>query len=83
MKFSDNLRGIAMEFKKNNLESKYICAHLRRRDFLYGHPNDVPSIKEAAKQIIQKLSLLNQIETVYIATDAPKIGKYFVISVCI
>lgn len=52
-----------------------MCAHLRRRDFLYGHPSDVPSIKETARQITEKLSLLKEVKTVYIATDAPKIGK--------
>lgn len=75
MQFSKNLHAIAKAFKSNNLKHDYMCAHLRRRDFLYGHPNDVPSIKEAARQIIKKLRLLNKIETVYIATDSPKIGK--------
>jgi len=77
MQFSNNLLGIAKEFKKINLEQDYLCAHLRRRDFLYGHPGDVPSIKNTAKQIIEKLSLLNNIKTVYVATDASKTGKYF------
>lgn len=77
MQFSDSLHGIAKAFKSNNLKHDYICAHLRRRDFLYGHPNNVPSIKETARQIIEKIKLFNNIETVYIATDAPKIGKLF------
>jgi len=77
MKFSKNLHAIAEDFKKKQLKKDYMCAHLRRRDFLYGHPSDVPSIKEAAKQILEKLSLLKSIEIVYVATDAPKTGKLF------
>lgn len=75
MQFSDKLYVIAKEFKKNILKHNYMCAHLRRRDFLYGHPNDVPSIKETTRQIQEKLSFLNKIDTIYIATDAPKIGS--------
>jgi len=77
MAFSNNLHEIAKEFKKTNLKQDYLCVHLRRRDFLYGHPSDVPSIKNTAKQIIEKLSLLNNIKTLYVATDASKLGKYF------
>lgn len=81
MQFSDNLHEIAMAFKKKYLNHNYLCAHLRRRDFLYGHPSDVPSIKETAKQIIEKLSLLNEIKTIYVATDAPDIGNQFVFNI--
>lgn len=75
MRFSDSLHKIAMTFKEKYLNRNYLCAHLRRRDFLYGHPSDVPSIKETARQIIEKLSLLNDVKTVYVATDAPEIGN--------
>lgn len=75
MKFNNNLYTIAMTFKKKKLKNDYMCAHLRRRDFLYGHPNDVPSIKEAAKQMVEKLNLLKKVEIVYIATDAPRMGE--------
>lgn len=77
MQFSNNLHEIAKEFMKKNLKQDYLCAHLRRRDFLYGHPSDVPSINNTAKQIIEKLSLMSNIKTIYIATDASKKGKYF------
>lgn len=77
MKFSDSLFEIAKTFREKHLKYDYICAHLRRRDFVYGHPNDVPNIKETAKQIIEKLNLLKNIEIVFIATDAPRIGKHF------
>lgn len=75
MQFSDNLHEIAQVFKKTFLKHNYMCAHLRRTDFLYGHPNDVPSIKETARQIVEKLNLLNKVKTVFIATDASKSGK--------
>lgn len=75
MQFSDRLHNITKVFKKKKLQDDYMCAHLRRRDFLYGHPNDIPSIKETSRQIIEKLNLLSSIEAVYIATDAPKKGK--------
>ncbi|VVC29269.1 Hypothetical protein CINCED_3A021637 [Cinara cedri] len=73
MQFSDNLHEIAKTFINSFLKHNYMCAHVRRRDFLYGHPSDVPSIKETARQIIEKLSLLNKVETVFIASDAPKV----------
>lgn len=76
MNFSDSLHEIAKAFmEKHNLNRNYLCAHLRRRDFLYGHPNEIPSIKETARQITEKLSLLNEVKIVYVATDAPKIGN--------
>ncbi|XP_025413684.1 GDP-fucose protein O-fucosyltransferase 2 isoform X1 [Sipha flava] len=72
MQFSNNLHEVAKGFKKKYLKQDYMCAHLRRRDFVYGHPNNVPSIKETATQIKDKLNLLNNIDTVYIATDSSK-----------
>lgn len=75
MQFSNNLHKVAKRFKKKYLKQNYMCAHLRRRDFVYGHPNNVPSIKETATQIRDKLNLLDNIDTVYIATDAPLHGK--------
>jgi len=79
MQFSKNLHEIAKEFKKRNLKQNYLCAHLRRRDFLYGHPSDVPSINDTARQIKEKLILLN-IKTVFVATDTSKTGKYLKIN---
>lgn len=75
MQFSDRLYGIAKAYTNKILKHNYMCAHLRRRDFLYGHPNDVPSIKETARQIREKFVLLNKVDTIFIATDAPKIGS--------
>lgn len=75
MQFSYNLHEVAKVFKEKYLKQEYMCAHLRRRDFVYGHPNNVPNIKEAARQIRNKLKLLDHVNTVYVATDAPKQGK--------
>ncbi|GAV09648.1 hypothetical protein RvY_19152 [Ramazzottius varieornatus] len=46
----------------------YICAHLRRQDYLRARPDEVPSMKEAALQlrhVFRKQSL----NTVFVATD--------------
>ena len=51
----------------------YGCAHLRRRDFLYGHSKDVPSLKNAAQQITEALGKYN-LTRLFLATDAPKKG---------
>ena len=47
---------------------------MRRRDFLYGHSEDVPSIKGTAEQIKVALNKTG-LQTVFIATDAPKEGN--------
>lgn len=52
----------------------YIGVHLRRKDYLRAHPDHVPSLKNAAKQIKKKLKEF-KLSTVYIGTDAPKKGK--------
>ncbi|XP_064608474.1 GDP-fucose protein O-fucosyltransferase 2-like isoform X2 [Liolophura sinensis] len=49
----------------------YIGVHLRRKDYLRAHPDHVPSLKNAAKQIKNKLKEF-KLNTVYIGTDAPK-----------
>jgi len=51
----------------------YIAVHLRRRDFLYSHQEDIPSLQGAVRQIIQALTN-HSLSTVFIATDAPKSG---------
>jgi hypothetical protein len=52
----------------------YMCVHLRRKDFLWGRPKQVPSIKGAAKQIKAHLGQLG-FTTVFVATDAPLEGN--------
>lgn len=47
----------------------YIGVHLRRRDFLYARPDNIPSIKYAAKTIKALLKKL-KLDTVFLSTDA-------------
>uniref|UniRef100_UPI00358F2B64 GDP-fucose protein O-fucosyltransferase 2 isoform X2 n=1 Tax=Myxine glutinosa TaxID=7769 RepID=UPI00358F2B64 len=49
----------------------YLAVHLRRKDFLYGHREDVPSITGAVakiRELLQQYGLLK----VFVATDAVK-----------
>jgi hypothetical protein len=46
---------------------------MRRKDFLWGRPKQIPNIKVAAQQIRKHLEKL-QLSTVFIATDAPSAG---------
>ena len=61
------------QMKRNHGEAKggpYVAIHLRRRDFLYGHSERVPSLEGAAnqtKEILEKYHL----KKVFVATDAP------------
>jgi len=50
-----------------------MAVHLRRRDFLYGHRDHVPSLEFAAKQILETLKS-QQLSKLYVATDAPTEG---------
>lgn len=74
MEFATNLKKIANTFKTKNLLDKYLCVHLRRRDFLYGRPQEVPSIEWAASQLLEKLKLLKNLKFVFVSTDAPDEG---------
>ncbi|XP_077993934.1 GDP-fucose protein O-fucosyltransferase 2-like [Glandiceps talaboti] len=49
----------------------YMAVHLRRKDFVHSHSKDVPSLKEAAKQI-KKVLKEKKLKKLYVATDAPK-----------
>jgi peptide-O-fucosyltransferase len=51
-----------------------MCVHLRRKDFLWGRPKQVPSIEGAAKQTEAHLEGLG-LTTVFVATDAPLEGN--------
>lgn len=46
----------------------YLGVHLRRQDFVYGRPKEVPSLEESASQIKRHLNNLN-LNTVFVATD--------------
>ncbi|PWA31215.1 hypothetical protein CCH79_00002911 [Gambusia affinis] len=47
----------------------YIGVHLRRKDFIWGHRDDVPSLKGAAKKI-RSMMKKYKLQTVFVATDA-------------
>ncbi|GLV36279.1 O-fucosyltransferase 2 [Carabus blaptoides fortunei] len=55
---------------RNAKGGPYICVHLRRRDFVWGRPSEVPDIEHAARQIKHLLQKYN-LNTVFVATDAP------------
>ncbi|XP_071071102.1 GDP-fucose protein O-fucosyltransferase 2 isoform X3 [Dasypus novemcinctus] len=47
----------------------YLAVHLRRKDFIWGHREDVPSLEGAARKI-QSLMAAHQLAKVFVATDA-------------
>ncbi|XP_010766071.1 GDP-fucose protein O-fucosyltransferase 2-like isoform X1 [Notothenia coriiceps] len=47
----------------------YLGVHLRRKDFIWGHREDVPSLKGAVKKI-RSLMKKHKLEKVFVATDA-------------
>ena len=52
----------------------YLAVHLRRTDFLYAHPDGVPSLDNAIKQIKEILDK-QKLDKVFLATDADKEGE--------
>uniref|UniRef100_A0A672RPS7 GDP-fucose protein O-fucosyltransferase 2 n=1 Tax=Sinocyclocheilus grahami TaxID=75366 RepID=A0A672RPS7_SINGR len=58
---------------KNRLGSAkgapYLGVHLRRKDFIWGHREDVPSLKGAVKKI-HSLMKKHKLQQVFVATDA-------------
>jgi hypothetical protein len=59
-----------------------VCVHLRRKDFLWGRPKQVPSIAGAARQIKAHLERL-ELRTVFVATDAPSKGNFIITVLCL
>lgn len=51
----------------------YIGVHLRRKDFIWGHREDVPSLKGAVKKI-RSLMKKHKLDKVFVATDADEDG---------
>ncbi|XP_044106744.1 GDP-fucose protein O-fucosyltransferase 2 [Neovison vison] len=47
----------------------YLAVHLRRKDFIWGHREDVPSLDGAVKKI-RSLMNTHQLDRVFVATDA-------------
>ncbi|KAL5276303.1 POFUT2 family protein [Megaselia abdita] len=54
----------------------YVCAHLRRGDFVFGREKTIPSMKSAANQIKQVLKELG-LKKVFIASDCSPFGMFF------
>ncbi|XP_068101310.1 GDP-fucose protein O-fucosyltransferase 2 isoform X2 [Hyperolius riggenbachi] len=53
------------------LGGPYLAVHLRRKDFIWGHREDVPSLRRAAEEIHNLLNKLN-LKKVFIATDSDR-----------
>lgn len=56
------------------LGGDYICAHLRRGDFVHGREKSIPSMKSAANQIKKILKELN-LKKIFIASDCSPFGE--------
>lgn len=52
----------------------YLGVHLRRKDFIWGHREDVPSLKGAVKKI-RSLMKKHKLDKVFVATDADGEGN--------
>ncbi|KAM4626827.1 GDP-fucose protein O-fucosyltransferase 2 [Discoglossus pictus] len=53
------------------LGGPYLAVHLRRKDFIWGHREDVPSLKQAAAEIHSLMKKLD-LKKVFVATDADR-----------
>ncbi|KFO28080.1 GDP-fucose protein O-fucosyltransferase 2 [Fukomys damarensis] len=53
----------------SSLGGPYLAVHLRRKDFIWGHQQDVPSLEGAARKI-RSLMTEHQLPRVFVATDA-------------
>ncbi|XP_063135227.1 GDP-fucose protein O-fucosyltransferase 2 isoform X1 [Rattus norvegicus] len=56
------------------LGGPYLGVHLRRKDFIWGHREDVPSLEGAVKKI-RSLMKTHQLDKVFVATDAIRKGR--------
>lgn len=52
----------------------YLGVHLRRKDFIWGHREDVPSLKGAVKKM-RSLMKKHKLDKVFVATDADGEGN--------
>ncbi|XP_012226759.1 GDP-fucose protein O-fucosyltransferase 2 [Linepithema humile] len=55
--------------RRNAKGGPYLSVHLRRRDFIIGHKSSVPTIKDAASQLQEKMEKLG-LMVLFVATDA-------------
>lgn len=61
------------------LGGPYLGVHLRRKDFIWGHREDVPSLQGAVKKI-RSLLEMHKLEKVFVATDAVEEGRQIIVS---
>jgi len=61
--------------QKLSTSGPFLAAHLRRADYLYARPDQVPSIEGAAQQL-NKLKKETGLDHVFLASDASEKGKY-------
>uniref|UniRef100_A0A8C9JW21 GDP-fucose protein O-fucosyltransferase 2 n=1 Tax=Panthera tigris altaica TaxID=74533 RepID=A0A8C9JW21_PANTA len=59
----------------SSLGGPYLAVHLRRKDFIWGHREDVPSLDGAVKKI-RGLMKTHQLDKVFVATDAVRKGTW-------
>lgn len=60
----------------SSLGGPYLGVHLRRKDFIWGHREDVPSL-DGAVRTIRSLMKTHQLDRVFVATDAVREGMHF------
>lgn len=58
----------------SSLGGPYLGVHLRRKDFIWGHREDVPSLEGAVRKVRRLLEQLG-LRTVFVATDAAPAGR--------
>ncbi|XP_036094015.1 GDP-fucose protein O-fucosyltransferase 2 isoform X2 [Rousettus aegyptiacus] len=58
----------------SSLGGPYLGVHLRRKDFIWGHREDVPSLEGAVRKVRRLLEQLG-LRTVFVATDAAPAGS--------
>ncbi|KAI6653624.1 GDP-fucose protein O-fucosyltransferase 2 [Oopsacas minuta] len=77
MVYAEHLRSIGDEFmleqfdfsSENSLTGDYLSVHLRRGDYVYARPDEIPSLDGAIQQIEDKLNSLN-LSKVFLASDS-------------
>lgn len=57
----------------SSLGGPYLAVHLRRKDFTWGHRDDVPSLERAVRKI-RSLMRIHGLDRVFVATDAVRTG---------
>lgn len=62
--------------RRNAIGGPYLAIHLRRRDFVISRAETVPSIANAAQQLINKLKEL-KLNTIFVATDTNNDGIFY------